>query len=197
MKRTLALKCAALTCIFLQVFLPIEECSCAPVDTQVFAHCKAVYAGCMDTLHIDSEPPAPQTSMLHVAHLITVRPIINGLLRWQSRRVREFIEANIGGTIRVRDMSEIAQRSVSHFSRAFKITFGEAPHTYLVRRRIEMASELLLASEHSLCGIALRCGFADQAHLTKQFRQWVGASPAAWRREQMRLKPRPAPSVCG
>jgi AraC-like DNA-binding protein len=52
----------------------------------------------------------------------------NSLLEWQVRRVREYIDANIGGRILVSDLSHIARRSEAHFTRAFKRTFGETPH---------------------------------------------------------------------
>jgi AraC-like DNA-binding protein len=51
-----------------------------------------------------------------------------------------------------------------------------------VRRRVECAGSLMLAGEAPLSEIALKCGFTDQAHLCKQFRQYTGETPAAWRR---------------
>jgi AraC family transcriptional regulator len=107
----------------------------------------------------------------------------DGLLRWQARRVRDYIEAHIGVQIRVSDLSAIVQRSEAHFSRAFKRSFGQSPHSYLVERRLEQASHLMLASDTSIGDIAAACGFCDQAHLCKQFRRRYGTSPAAWRRE--------------
>lgn len=105
------------------------------------------------------------------------------LLAWQTRRVREYIDAHIGTRILISDLSNIAQRSEWHFARAFKQTFGQTPHAYLVRRRVEFASHLMRVSKDSLSNIALTCGFTDQAHLCRVFRQCVGQSPAAWRRE--------------
>ena len=109
-------------------------------------------------------------------------PDSRGLLAWQARRVRDYIDSHLGTPIRVADLGDLVQRSEAHFSRAFKRTFGEAPHAYLVRRRVECAGGLMLASEAPLSEIALKCGFTDQAHLCKQFRQYTGETPAAWRR---------------
>ena len=62
-----------------------------------------------------------------------------------------------------------AQRSA--LSRSFKRTFGESPHAFLVRRRVELAAQYMLTTDAPLSDIALRCGFADQPHLCKHFRQ--------------------------
>jgi AraC-like DNA-binding protein len=72
--------------------------------------------------------------------------------------------------------------SRGHFTRAFKITTGLSPHQWLLRHRIEKARDMLVRTELPLAQIALRCGFADQSHLTRVFGMAVGDSPAAWRR---------------
>jgi AraC family transcriptional regulator len=107
------------------------------------------------------------------------------LLPWQSRRVIDYIEEHLGTPIRVSDLSALLHRTEAHFSRVFKRTFGVSPHAYVLRRRIERASQLMIESTAPLCEIALKCGFNDQAHLSKRFRQYTGATPAAWRREQL------------
>lgn len=106
----------------------------------------------------------------------------SALLGWQIRRVREHIDSHLGGRILVSELSAIAQRSQAHFSRAFKATFGVSPHLYVLFRRIEKASHLMLVSDDSLSDIALACGMVDQSHLCKIFRQVTGRTPAAWRR---------------
>jgi AraC-like DNA-binding protein len=69
--------------------------------------------------------------------------------------------------------------------RAFRESFGAPPHTYLMRRRMERAQDLMLSTETSIGQIALDCGFADQSHLTRLFHKIVGESPAAWRRARI------------
>src|SRR5882757_4544275 len=104
------------------------------------------------------------------------------LLTWQARKVRDYVDSHITGPILVADLCVLIQRSAAHFSRSFKCTFGEAPHSFVVRRRVELAAQYMLTTDASLSDIALRCGFADQAHLSKHFRQAAGQTPAAWRR---------------
>ena len=111
-----------------------------------------------------------------------VGPRAGGLAGWQVSRVRSFIEKNLHRSIRTTELSAIAQRSTAHFSRSFKLAFGEPPHAYIVRRRLEEACYLMLTSATSLSEIALSVGLSDQAHLCRLFRQSFGQSPARWRR---------------
>ena len=108
------------------------------------------------------------------------------LLAWQARKVREYVDGHIAGPIRVADLCALIQRSEGHFSRAFKRTFGAFPHAFVIQRRVELAAQYMLETDVCLSDIALRCGFTDQAHLCKHFRQATGETPAAWRRARRR-----------
>jgi AraC family transcriptional regulator len=105
---------------------------------------------------------------------------------WQARRLLEYIEANIDRPLRVPDLSARANLSDAYFSRAFKHTFGLTPHAYLVQRRLETASRLMVETAAPLAQIALKCGLSDQSHLSRLFRRHIGAPPATWRRHQER-----------
>jgi AraC family transcriptional regulator len=107
-----------------------------------------------------------------------------GLAAWQVLRVRAYIDSNLHRTIHIRELSAVAHRSQAHFSRKFKLAFGGSPHSYLVRRRLERASHLMMTSAASLSEIALKVGFSDQSHLCRLFKQAFGQSPASWRRER-------------
>ncbi|HET9685738.1 MAG TPA: AraC family transcriptional regulator [Pseudolabrys sp.] len=106
-----------------------------------------------------------------------------GLAGWQIARVRAFIDENLHQTIHTRDLSAVARRSAAHFARSFKHTFGESPHAYVMRRRLEKVCHLMMTSPDSLSQIALSAGFSDQSHLCKRFKQALGQSPSNWRRE--------------
>jgi AraC family transcriptional regulator len=105
-----------------------------------------------------------------------------GLLAWQARKVRDYIDAHVAEPLLVADLCAIVQRSEAHFSRLFKQTFGESPHAFLIRRRLKRAEHYMLQTDASLSDIALRCGFTDHAHLCKHFRKVTGSTPALWRR---------------
>src|SRR5271156_1836291 len=68
------------------------------------------------------------------------------LAGWQIARVRAFIEGNLHGNIDTRDLSAVAQLSPAHFSRSFKKAFGEPPHAYVIKRRLERAYQLMLTT---------------------------------------------------
>ena len=114
---------------------------------------------------------------------------MTGLVPWQARKVREFIDGSLESKIRLQDCASKARLSASHFSRAFKATFGTTVRDYIRRRRIERAQQLMLSSDAPQSQIAVSCGFADQAHYCRVFRDVVGLSPRAWRRRHMKLAP--------
>src|SRR5882757_1462662 len=111
-----------------------------------------------------------------------------GLAAWQVRRLNVFIEARLDQPIHLKELSAISKLSTAYFSRAFKLTFRETPHAYIVHRRLERAETLMLTTDLLLSDIAARCGFADQAHLCRLFRQKYAKSPAAWRRERTDIR---------
>jgi AraC family transcriptional regulator len=104
------------------------------------------------------------------------------LLAWQARKVRDYIDSHITGPVLVADLCALVQRSEAHFSRSFRGTFGYSPHSFVIRRRLELAAKYMLQTDMSLSDVALGCGFVDQAHLCKHFRAVTGETPAAWRR---------------
>ena len=104
------------------------------------------------------------------------------LIAWQAHKVRDYIDSHISGPILVSHLCALIRRSQAHFSRSFKRTFGESPHAFVLRRRLEFAARYMIQTDLLLCDIALQCGFADQAHFSRHFRQANGLSPSAWRR---------------
>jgi AraC-like DNA-binding protein len=108
--------------------------------------------------------------------------IRGGLAPWQIRRVTTHIETNLDAAIKTKDLAILARLSLFHFCRAFRDSFGESPHGFVTRRRVERAQGLMLTTNASLGQIAADCGFTDQAHLSNLFRRFVGESPGVWRR---------------
>lgn len=93
-------------------------------------------------------------------------------------RVREWIESALAETIRVADLAAVAGLSPAHFAREFRRLTGEPPYVYVMRRRVERARQLL-ESGHSIAEAASACGFADQAHLSRLFRRFLGITPGS------------------
>lgn len=108
------------------------------------------------------------------------------LAPWQIEKILRHIEDNLAEAVAVSSLAELAGLSVGYFSRAFRGSFSNSPHAFILNRRLERARLLMLNSSCGLTEIALECGFSDQPHLTKRFRRAVGVSPAVWRKSQHR-----------
>ena len=105
-----------------------------------------------------------------------------GLARWQKRKVEQYMSDNLDRPIPLDDVARQASLSVSHFSRAFKESYGTTPHMHIIGLRLALAQRLMMTTAESLSQIALACGLANQSHLSKLFRRHVGETPLAWRR---------------
>ena len=112
-------------------------------------------------------------------------PLRGGLSLWRIRKTCDFIDANLSSTLRISDLASNANLSRFHFARAFHRSFGEAPHAYIVRMRVQRAQTMLLTSVAPLQQIALDCGLSDQSHLSRLFTRRVGEAPGAWRRARV------------
>lgn len=104
-----------------------------------------------------------------------------GLPRWQVKRVTDYIDANLGATLRTTTLAATLGLSVSHFTRAFKLSVGMPPRVYVIRRRLAAACEAMASSNLPLTTIAHTHGFCDQSHFTRTFHEVIGLSPHAWR----------------
>lgn len=104
------------------------------------------------------------------------------LAEWQCKRVVAFIDEHLSEPIRTTRLALALGLSVSHFSHAFKQSFGVTPLVYIAQRRIASARQAMLDSEASLTEIAHSHGFCDQSHFSRTFRQQTGLTPHAWRR---------------
>lgn len=109
-------------------------------------------------------------------------PNSGGLAPWQMRKVAAYVERQLGNELRVADLASQVRLSPSHFSRAFRQSFGMAPYMHVMIARLQRSRHLMLSTQHPLSQIALECGFCDQAHLSRIFRRFMGISPDAWRR---------------
>ena len=112
-------------------------------------------------------------------------PLRGGLPLWRMRKTCDFIDANLSSTLRISDLASNANLSHSHFARAFRRSFGESPHAYIVRMRVQRAQTMLLTSVAPLQQIALDCGLSDQSHFSRLFTRLVGEAPGAWRRARV------------
>jgi AraC-like DNA-binding protein/quercetin dioxygenase-like cupin family protein len=105
--------------------------------------------------------------------------------RFRIRRLERVRDELIDDPLAPRSLAALAAEcdlSPSAFTHAFRNEFGCAPSTLIRRRRVEMSASLLRSSNRALSGVALATGFADQAHMTREFRRIVGTTPGEFRR---------------
>ena len=105
-----------------------------------------------------------------------------GLAEWQVRTVEKVALARLDLGLAITELAAACRLSRGYFSRAFKATFGESPHRWRHRKRIEHACRRLADSNDPIAGIAMDCGFNDQAHFTRAFKALVGTTPHLYRK---------------
>jgi transcriptional regulator GlxA family with amidase domain len=97
-------------------------------------------------------------------------------------RARDAIERDFSASLDVQALARIAHVSPAHFSRTFRATFGETPHRYLQRRRIERAMAMLRTTALPVVDVAVAVGFHSHGTFSRTFRDVVGESPSQYRR---------------
>jgi AraC-like DNA-binding protein len=96
-------------------------------------------------------------------------------------RTRDTMDRAFAQPLDVPALARVAGTSPAHFSRQFRATFGESPHRYLQRRRVERAMELLRETERLVTEICFDVGFSSLGTFSRTFRAIVGESPSAYR----------------
>ncbi len=97
-------------------------------------------------------------------------------------RSRDAMDRAYADPLDVPALARLANVSEAHFIRTFRATFGETPHRYLQRRRVERAMFLLRATDRSVTDICLDVGFTSLGTFSRSFRDIVGEGPAIYRK---------------
>jgi AraC-like DNA-binding protein len=96
-------------------------------------------------------------------------------------RARDAIDRAFAQPLDIANLAEIANVSEGHFIRTFRATFGETPHRYLQRRRVERAMFMLCETERSITDVCLDVGFNSLGTFSRTFRDVVGVTPSEYR----------------
>ena len=105
-------------------------------------------------------------------------------------RARDAMDRAYGRPLDVPALARLAHTSEAHFIRTFRATFGETPHRYLQRRRVERAMFLLRESDRSVTEVCFEVGFASLGTFSRTCREIVGEAPSEYRR-RARIDPVP------
>jgi AraC-like DNA-binding protein len=112
-------------------------------------------------------------------------------LNLRMLRARDAMDRSYAHPLDVSRLAAIACVSEAHFIRTFRATFGETPHRYLQRRRVERAMYLLVQTRRDVTDVCLEVGFGSLGTFSRTFRDIVGESPTSFRAH---AKPVPVPN---
>jgi AraC-like DNA-binding protein len=96
-------------------------------------------------------------------------------------RARDAMDRAYAEPLNVRSIAAVAHVSEAHFIRSFRAAFGETPHRYLQRRRVERSMFLLRETDRSVTDICLDVGFTSLGSFSRLFREIVGETPSHYR----------------
>ena len=99
-------------------------------------------------------------------------------------RARDTMDREYARPLEIAVLATAAGLSRAHFIRSFRDAFGETPHRYLQRRRIERAMHLLRTSDTPVTQVCLDVGFTSLGSFSRTFRDVLGTSPRAYRRQE-------------
>jgi AraC-like DNA-binding protein len=96
-------------------------------------------------------------------------------------RARDAMDRAYAEPLDVRAVAAVAHCSEAHFSRSFRAAFGETPHRYLQRRRVERSMFLLRETDRSITDICFDVGFVSLGTFSRTFREIIGETPSDYR----------------
>jgi AraC-like DNA-binding protein len=123
-----------------------------------------------------------ERSTREVARVPAARPATREEIFRRVCRAREFLYASQDRAVRLEEASRAACLSPFHLHRAFRQAFGETPHDFLTRVRLERARRLLVDTQCSVTDICLSCGFESPGSFSSLFRRKFGQSPREFKR---------------
>ncbi|MDQ0378903.1 helix-turn-helix domain-containing protein [Amycolatopsis thermophila] len=97
-------------------------------------------------------------------------------------RARDAMDRAFAQPLDVAALARLVHVSEAHFIRTFRATFGETPHRYLQRRRVERSMFMLRETQQSVTSICFAVGFTSLGTFSRTFREIVGQSPSEYRR---------------
>jgi len=96
-------------------------------------------------------------------------------------RARDAIDRAYAQPLDIPALAQVAHVSEAHFIRTFRSTFGETPHRYMQRRRVEGAMFMLRETDRSVTDICLDVGFTSLGTFSRTFSEILGETPTSYR----------------
>jgi AraC-like DNA-binding protein len=118
-------------------------------------------------------------------------PLVEDETFARLNRSRDFLANSLDRRVRLQDAAAEACLSPFHYHRMFVRAFGETPHEFLTRRRIDRAKQMLARDECPVTEVCLAVGYESLGTFSSTFKMLSGRSPSAYRRGLRRLFPVP------
>lgn len=121
---------------------------------------------------------------LEIARVPSARASTRQELHSRVQKGRQAMDEMLTENLPLKNIARLAQLSPFHFHRAFRAIFGETPHAYRTRRRLERAARLLAETDCPVIDVCLDTGFESAGSFSTLFRRRYGASPTEFRRRK-------------
>ncbi|MFK7970335.1 MAG: helix-turn-helix domain-containing protein [Bacteroidia bacterium] len=99
----------------------------------------------------------------------------------QTVQLKEVIALHLFSNLKLEQLAQLCNLSLSSFKREFKKEFGDSPNQYIIGKRIEKAKELLSLTDLPISEVAYETGFQDQLYFARLFKKKVGITPSSYR----------------
>ena len=122
---------------------------------------------------------------VHLLHkYATSKPQIkeyNGLAPFKLKQILDLIGDSFTEEVSTSQLANYLHMSQFHFTREFKKSVGVTPYHYIMQQRVKMAKRVLKQQDASIAEVAVECGFSNQSHLGRVFKQHTGTTPKRFR----------------
>ena len=105
----------------------------------------------------------------------------DGLAPYKLKQILDLIGDSLREEVSIAQMASFLDMSQFHFCREFKKSLGVTPHHYIMQQRVKMAKRILKQQKLSIAQVAVECGFSNQSHLGRVFKQHTGTTPRRFR----------------
>jgi AraC-like DNA-binding protein len=106
-------------------------------------------------------------------------------------RARDILRDIDDTQLSIEEVARHVEVSPFHFIRQFQALFGDTPHQFRIRTRLDLAKHLLAVSDYSVTDVCMEVGFTSLGSFSDLFARRVGASPSTYRRRVRSIMPAP------
>jgi len=139
------------------------------------------------------EIPPPPENLLELKFKELVLSLLSNknnhkLLSWISNvnadkrlGLEEIMQSNYRYNLNLNQYAQLALMSLSTFKREFKKAFNEVPSQWITKNRLRLAAQLLENTSLSVSDVGFECGFENQTHFSRVFKEKMKVSPLQFR----------------